>query len=264
MSAAAPTRRALPQNHHERFPMEISVQLYSVREALATDAQATMRRLVDLGITHAEPFHLLEHRGALVRAREQLPIDFPSAHQSFLGDVDFPAVLEAARAVGVRYLVDPFWAPEDWTDASRVRALAETMNRRAEAAAAAGIQVGYHNHHFEVASRLEGRTALEVFADALDPRVVLEIDTYWAAVGGADVPALLDALGERVQLVHLKDGDLSEDPAAQLPLGRGAMPLARTLQASSDVAYGVIEFDDYAGDIFEGIATSLTHLHDHA
>ena len=240
--------------------MEISVQMYSVRESLATDVQATVARLVDLGLAYAEPYHLLEYRDELVRAREQFPIAFPSAHQSFLGDVDFPAVLEAAQAVGVQYLVDPFWNPEDWTDAGKVRALAETLNQRAAAAAEAGIRVGYHNHHFELAAQLDGRAALEVFAEALDPQVILEIDTYWAAVGGADVPALLGRLGERVPLVHLKDGDLSEDPAAQLPLGTGAMPLAETLRASSAVAYGVIEFDDYAGDMFEGIAASIAHL----
>lgn len=240
--------------------MQISVQMYSVREALAHDFQGTVARLVELGLTHAEPYHLLEYRDELVQAREQHAIDFPSVHQSFLGDVDFAEVLEAAQAVGVQYLVDPFWNPEDWTDAGRVRALAATLNERAAAAAGTGIRVGYHNHHFELASQLDGRSALELFASELDPQVVLEIDTYWAAVGGADVPTLLDTLGERVQLVHLKDGDLSEDPAAQLPLGEGKMPLAQTLDASSQVAYGVIEFDDYAGDMFEGIAASISHL----
>lgn len=240
--------------------MEISVQMYSVREALATEFQGTVQRLVDLGLAHAEPYHLLEYRDELVRARKSFPIDFPSAHQSFLGDVDFPAVLEAAEAVGVQHLVDPHWNPEDWKDAGKVRALADTLNRRAAVAAGSGIRVGYHNHAFELSTQLEGRSALEVFAEELDPQVILEVDTYWAAVGGADVPALLGRLGERVQLVHLKDGDLSGDPAAQLPLGSGAMPLAETLQAASGVAYGVIEFDDYAGDMFEGIAASIEHL----
>lgn len=237
--------------------------MYSVREALAADFQGTVARLVELGLTRAEPYHLLEYRDELVQAREQHAIDFPSAHQSFLGDVDFAEVLEAAQAVGVQYLVDPFWNPEDWTDAGRVRALAAILNERAAAAEGTGIRVGYHNHHFELASQLEGRSALELFASELDPQVVLEIDTYWAAVGGADVPTLLGTLGERVQLVHLKDGDLSEDPAAQLPLGEGKMPLAQTLDASSQVAYGVIEFDDYAGDMFEGIAASISHLRSH-
>src|SRR5699024_5067693 len=135
---------------HRKATMEISVQMYSVREALAHDVQGTVGRLVELGLTHAEPYQLLEYRDELVRAREQFPIDFPSAHQSFLGDVDFPAVLEAAQAVGVQYLIDPFWNPADWTDAGKLRALAETLNQRAAAAAEAGIRVGYHNHHFEL------------------------------------------------------------------------------------------------------------------
>src|SRR5699024_9966063 len=115
-------------------------------------------------------------------------------------------------------------------------------------------------HHFELAAQLDGRSALEAFAEELDPRVVPEIHTYCAPVGGAAVPPLLQRLGERVQLVHLQGGALSEDPAAQLPLGTGAMPLAETLRAAADVAYGVIEFDDYAGDVFEGIEASIAHL----
>ncbi|APX33909.1 hypothetical protein BH708_15655 [Brachybacterium sp. P6-10-X1] len=241
--------------------MQFSVQLYSVRDALAADLPGTVARLAELGFHHAEPYRLVEFRDELVAARAQFPIAFPSAHQSFLGeDTDFETVLEAARAVGVQYLIDPSWNAEDWSDAGKVRALAARLNERAAAAASSGIRVGYHNHHVELASQLEGRSALELFAAELDPQVVLEIDTYWAAVGGADVPALLSTLGDRVQLVHLKDGDLSEDPAAQLPLGTGAMPLAATLDAAAGAAYGVIEFDDYAGDMFEGIGASLTHL----
>ena len=243
--------------------MEISVQMYSVREALAADFQGTVARLVELGLTHAEPYHLLEYRDQLVQAREQHAIDFPSAHQSFLGEVDFAEVLEAAQAVGVKYLIDPFWEPEDWTDAGKVRELADTLNERAAAAASSGITVGYHNHHFELVSQLEGRSALELFADALDPQVILEVDTYWAAVGGADMRTLLGSLGDRVQLVHLKDGDLSTDPAQQLPFGEGRMPLVETLEASAGVAYGVIEIDEYAGDMFEGIGVSVEYLNAH-
>ena len=240
--------------------MKISVQMYSVREALATDFQATVRRLAELGFEAAEPFRLVEFRDDLVRARERFDISFPSAHQSFLGEVDFDAVLEAATAVGVTYLVDPFWEPADWQDPARVERLAARLNERAEQAAGAGIRVGYHNHHFELAARHGDRSALELFAEHLDPRVILEIDTYWAVVGGADITSLLDTLGDRVKLVHLKDGDLAQDPAGQLPLGTGRMPLTETLVAASAAEYGVIEFDEYGGDIFEGLSTSLDRL----
>ena len=42
---------------------------------------------------------------------------------------------------------------------------------------------------------MAARPALEVLAGSLDAGVLLEVDTYWAAVGGQDVPALLGRLG---------------------------------------------------------------------
>ena len=80
--------------------MQISVQMYSVRDALAEDYQGTVGRLVELGFAVAEPFALLERRDELVKARDSFEIAFPSAHQSFLGDDDFIPVLEAARLRG--------------------------------------------------------------------------------------------------------------------------------------------------------------------
>ena len=61
----------------------------------------------------------------------------------------------------------------------------------------------------------DGRHALEVFADQLDPDVMLEVDTYWAYAGGADVPALLGRLGDRVVALHVKDGDGTLNTKAQ-------------------------------------------------
>src|SRR5690625_7307974 len=103
-------------SHPRRNSMKISVQMYSVREALATDFQAAVQRLVNLGFEVAEPFRLVEFRDDLVRARERFDINFPSAHQSFLGDGDFEEEIGRAKAVGVTYLVDPFWEPTDWQD----------------------------------------------------------------------------------------------------------------------------------------------------
>ncbi|MGY5764758.1 sugar phosphate isomerase/epimerase family protein [Brachybacterium sp. DNPG3] len=244
--------------------MQISVQMYSIRHALEADYLGAVGRLVELGLTVAEPFDLVAQREDLVAAREAHDIAFPSAHQSFLGDQDLDEVLDAARAVGARYVVDPYWNPEDWQHPDRVRDLAARLNEKAARAADAGIRLGYHNHGFELAARHDGATALELLASHLSDDVVLEIDTYWAAVGGADAAALIRDLGDRVRMVHLKDGDLSEDPDRQLPLGTGAMPLEETLAASlaGSVELGVIEFDGYAGDIFEGIAASLARLRD--
>ena len=106
----------------------------------------------------------------------------------------------------------------------------------------------------------DGRTALERFADRVGPEAVLELDTYWAAVGGQDVPALLGRLGGRVRMLHLKDGPINTNPTDQLPVGRGAMPVPEILAAATAAELAVLEFDDYAGDVFEGIATGYRYV----
>jgi sugar phosphate isomerase/epimerase len=133
------------------------------------------------------------------------------------------------------------------------------MNAVAVRAADRGLRVGYHNHHFELASWLGDRHALEVFADALDPAVVLEVDTYWAFAGGADVPALLRRLGGRVVALHLKDGDGSLDTTKQVAVGAGVVPVDAILEAAP-TALRVVELDDTAGDVFDAVRASRAFL----
>jgi hypothetical protein len=57
----------------------------------------------------------------------------------------------------------------------------------------------------------------------------------------------------------LKDGPLNGDTASQLPLGRGDLPAAEIIAAAPGLQFPVLEFDAYAGDIFEGIATSYAY-----
>ena len=80
-----------------------------------------------------------------------------------------------------------------------------------------------------------------VLADGLDPAVLLEVDAYWATAGGADTPALLGRLGERVYALHIKDGDLATDGSGQVPAGRGRVPMAEVL-AAAPTALRVVEF----------------------
>ena len=98
---------------------------------------------------------------------------------------------------------------------------------------------------------------MEAFVELLDPAVVLELDTYWAAVGGQDVPAAIRRLGDRVRFLHLKDGPITKNNLEQLPLGEGAMPVDRILAAATALEIPVLEFDDYDGDIFDGIRRSV-------
>jgi len=232
----------------------LSVQLYSVRNQLAADLRGTLATLAGIGLTQVEPYDLLTNPEELRDALQANGLTAPSAHARLASEgVDLDAIFDAALLVGVQTVVDPMTDPARWTTREGVQRVADDLSRAAEKAAEHGLRVGYHNHWFEWESSIDSRPAFEVFAQLLDPSVVLELDTYWAAVGGQDVPAAITRLGDRVRLLHLKDGPLSRNNVEQLPLGEGAMPVAEIVAAAKFLELPVLEFDDYAGDVFEGL-----------
>ena len=236
----------------------LSVQLYTVREALAADPAAALERLAGLGFTTVELFGFVDKAESYAELLPRFGLTASSAHAKLVGE-DIVPVIEAAKRIGISTVIDPAIREDHWKDADSVIAAATELNAIAKIAADEGITVGYHNHWWELESRIDGTSALEVFADYLDPEVILEVDTYWSEVGGVGVVDLLGRLGDRVQFIHVKDGDISRDNLKQVPAGAGSMPVLDVLAAAPQ-AVRVIEFDDYAGDVFEGLAESIAFL----
>ena len=235
----------------------LSIQLYTVREQLAVDPAATFERLREIGFTTVELFGLVQYTAVYT----DLPLyglAASSAHVPLV-DADVVPVFEAAQAIGVTTLIHPLTEASRWTTGDDIAAIADELNRVSAIAADIGITVGYHNHAWELESRVDGTTGLEVLADLLDPAVVLEVDTYWAAVGGADPVALLERLGDRVQLLHIKDGPITKNDLDQVAVGGGRMPVPEILAAAPQ-AIRVVELDDFDGDIFSAVADSAAYL----
>jgi len=235
-----------------------SVQLYSVRDAFAADPAGTLRRLAAIGFTQVEPYGVVENAEALRSGLPANGLTAPTAHAALIG-ADQPAVFAAAAELGIGLVIEPLIRSEQWQDPAGIAATAEALNAAAELAAGHGVGVGYHNHWWELASRIGGRSAFEVFADQLDPAVALEVDTYWATAGGEDAAALLRRLGDRVRAIHVKDGGLATDATGQVPAGQGRVPVAEVLAAAPD-ALRVVEFDAFDGDLFEALAASHAFL----
>ena len=238
---------------------KLSVQLYTVREALQEDLPGTLARLAEVGFTQVEPFAFTNFPG-LGAGLAAAGLTAPTSHVHLLGDdVDQAAVFEQARALGIETVIDPYVTPEFWQDPADIAKTAAALNGAAKIAAGYGIRVGYHNHNHELESIIDGRPALEVFADQLDDPVVLEVDTYWAAVGGQDPVALLKRLGDRVVALHVKDGPGTKDNNDQVAVGSGSMPVRDIIEAAPD-ALRVIELDDSRGDRFQAVADSYAYL----
>ncbi|MBI5159954.1 MAG: sugar phosphate isomerase/epimerase [Micrococcales bacterium] len=238
----------------------LGLQLYTLRDALAADYDGTLARIARIGFGIVEPFDFVSQAEQLREGLRVHGLEARSAHLNFLREgTDLSAAFAAAAELGISTVIEPYVDPARWTSAADIRATADALNAAAPLAAAHGIRIGYHNHWFEL-DEVEGSTGIEVLAAALDPAVVLELDTYWAAAGGQDVPALLGRLGDRVRFLHVKDGPIEPDPATQTAVGEGRMPVWEILAAAPQVEVGVVELDDFAGDMWSAVESSYRYL----
>jgi sugar phosphate isomerase/epimerase len=237
---------------------EPSVQLYTVREALAQDFDGTLGKLAGFGFTQVEPFALPTFADELRDGLARNGLSAPTTHVHLLGE-DQDAICALAAELGIQTIIEPYVDPARWQTETYVREVAAELNAVASKAAGYGLSVGYHNHHFELESMINGVHALEAMAAQLAPEVVLEVDTYWAYAGGADVPALLTRLGDRVVALHLKDGDGSLDTSKQVPLGSGVLPVWDIVAAAPE-ALRVVELDDSETDLLEAVRAGREFL----
>ncbi|MHA7217893.1 sugar phosphate isomerase/epimerase family protein [Arthrobacter sp. MDT1-48-3] len=239
--------------------MTYSLQLYTLRAAMGEDLPGTIRRVAELGYTAVEPYNFVATADELSEALSANGLTAPSGHAPLLR-ADQDEIFDAACTLGIGTVIDPHVERSHWTTAADIEATAQALNAAAKKGAEYGITVGYHNHEFELEERIDGVSGLEVLAGHLDPEVVLEVDTYWAAVGGEDPVELLRRLGSRVRFVHIKDGPLTKDDKEQVAVGSGSMRVWDVLDAVPGLEAAVVELDDFDGDIFTAVADSLAYL----
>ncbi len=240
-------------------PDQLSVQLYTVRGALQEDFDGTLAKIAAFGYTQVEPFAFTTFFDDLRAGLSAHGLTAPTTHMGLLAADDQDAIFVAARELGVRTVIVPSSPRTAWETAEGIAGVAADLNAAAAKAAEYGLTVGYHNHEYELVSTIDGKHGLEVLAEQLDDAVVLEVDTYWAHVGGADVPALLTRLGERVVALHIKDGDGSLDNTKQVAVGSGSIPVDDYMAAAPHALF-VVELDDSEGDLVEAVGASREFL----
>jgi sugar phosphate isomerase/epimerase len=239
-----------------------ALQLYTLREVLPTGRKGILRRVAEFGYGAVEPYDVRTDPEQLRADLDEAGLAVCSVHSNILGE-DGDALLRGVRTVGGGTVIVPIVPPERFADADAIAGLAKDLNEAAIKAADHGLRLGYHNHDFELSSIVGGRPGLEVLADALDPAVILEVDTYWAAVGGQDVPALLGRLGDRVRYLHVKDGPIGTRADVMTAVGSGRMPVADILASCPSAEWHVVELDRCATDMLTAVGDSLAWLAEH-
>ncbi|MBC7517462.1 MAG: sugar phosphate isomerase/epimerase [Microbacteriaceae bacterium] len=236
----------------------LAVHLHSLREELGNDFLGTLKRIKDIGFDAVELCDFLEWEDRYRDALPEAALTPSSAHVAMVGR-DVGPVFDAAERVGVTTLIEPQIDRELWTNRIGVQNSAARMNEIARIGADRGITVGYHNHWWEAEYRVDGAPSLAVFVDSLDDEVVLEVDPFWLEVGGISAANMLAQFGDRVRLIHVKDGSLTRDERDQVAVGSGNLDFPKIL-AAAPRAVRVVELDHFAGNVFEALQDSYRYL----
>ncbi len=239
-------------------PKPLAVQLYSFKDEPNLDA--VLERVQQMGYVGIEPY-----RGndvdAVARVAQRLGLQIPSAHLSMpLGDDEAPT-LRAAERYELEYIVIPAVGRENFESLTRIQRLCERMNKAAQIAEQHGYTLGYHNHGWEMAE-IEGKPAIAHMHDHLDDRVVFQIDTYFVHARGLDPAQLIRDFGDRVRLLHLKDGP-ADDPngehAANTAIGDGVLDFPAIVEAATVAKWHVVEIEG-TSDVVAATAQSYRYL----
>jgi sugar phosphate isomerase/epimerase len=240
----------------------LALQLYTVRDDVTRDGlDAVLDRVAAAGYAGVESAGMYDLApSAFATKLADRGLRLASAHVGGPDDLDqLRAAIDAHQAAGATRVVIPAIWPDGFKDAAAVGKSAESVNRAAEVARQRGVPLGYHNHFWEIPA-VDGRSALERFYDAVDPAVFAEVDIYWAQTGGIDPATLVAGLGDRAQLLHVKDGPADKPDSAMTAVGTGQVDIAGVIAAAPRAEWHIVELDRCATDMLEAVDASARFL----
>ncbi|MBQ9769063.1 MAG: sugar phosphate isomerase/epimerase, partial [Clostridia bacterium] len=82
-----------------------------------------------------------------------------------------------------------------------------------------GIELMFHNHWVEFVPNKDGLIPMVEFKNRTN--IKFQIDVYWAYRGLVNPLYVLESLKDRIDVIHLKDGDMT----AGKPVGQGTTPI---------------------------------------
>jgi sugar phosphate isomerase/epimerase len=238
----------------------IGLQLYSVREALAEDFEGTVRRVAEMGYIGVEPYGgLPTDLNDAAALFNELGLQVFNSHVGIPEGDGKEALLKIAEAFNLSQVAIAFLPPEQFETIDAIKRSCEQLNQANEFAKSNNLKLGYHNHWWEF-KELDGQSTLELILAELEQDIFLEVDTYWVQAGGMDVLSMLEAVGSRAPLIHVKDG--STDPEdSMLAVGDGKMPVPGIIDVTASTAeWYIVELDRCETDMLKAVEKSYEYL----
>lgn len=251
--------------------LPVALQLYSVRDDMASDFEGTLRKVKEMGYDGVEFAGLFDHAPAEVNALcKEIGLTPISAHVPIVDMIaDAEKTFADYEAVGCKYAAIPH---VDETRRPGGEKFEETVRLAAEFGEVAkkhGITLLYHNHDFEFRKLDDGEYGIDyLYRNTPADLLQTEFDTCWVNFAGENPAEYVIKYTGRAPVVHLKDfyqsGKLKNDPYALIgvvkeeaeeaeeavfefrPVGYGVQNMPSILDASVKAGAGwvVVEQDN--------------------
>ncbi len=270
--------RKLSFADEKAYIADIGFQLYTVRHELEKDFAGTVHKVADMGFIGVEMYPLPPNATPeqAVKVFKETGLKIFSMHTEMPVGDERDKILKLADTYGCDHIIYPGWlkglSTQDsdlYKHASEIFSTLDKVKQRSDMYAEIGaffakkgLHFGVHNHWWEF-EKTDGVIPFYYFKDHLDSTVFFEIDTYWAKTGGVDPAKAVADFGKRAPFLHIKDGPAKKGDTmfACVPSGQGSMNFPSIVKAGgTNIKWMIVEFDEYAGNIFEGLQSSYTYL----
>ena len=250
----------------------LAVQLYTVREAVAKDLEATLAQLAGLGYKNIELYgyngtFFGKTVGEFKTILANTGINVLSSHHTTgvgmkgkgtLTD-GWDKAIEDIHALGAEYMVCAFLFPNERTP-EIYKSLPAMFEKAASATKAAGIQFAYHNHDFEF-EKLDDTLVYDFLLKNTSPDLVkMEMDLYWISKAGYDPVQYFEKYPGRFHMWHVKD--MEAETKAITEVGNGTIDFDRIFAArkKAGLKHWFVEQDTSKRDKFESLKISRDYL----
>ena len=246
--------------------MKIGAQLYSVRTKCQTneDVRQTLKRMSEIGYQSVQVSGFPYDDEAVRAAADEFNLHIGLTHtgiNEIINDTD--EIIKKHKILGADMVgIGSFGTYKDG-DIILVEDLVRDITPAIEKIKDAGLDFGYHNHHWEFMDQ-GGYIAMDKFYELTDWKFIL--DTGWVARADADPLATIEKYADRLKYVHLKDFKKNEDGTWGdiTSLFNGAVCVSTIVMALNKlgtVEAAYVEQDNAVNfDCYEEMEKSISHL----
>lgn len=205
----------------------IGLQLYSVRDDLASDFEGTLKKVSEMGYEYVEFAGYYDKSAKEIKEiLDKYSLKCISVHQ---GPAPFFAegnkIIDFMAELGIKYCAIPWYERAKLEYGTPVwDETIENFKKYSAALAQKGIKTLYHNHDFEF-DKIDGKCIFDRLYETLDSDILNpQIDTCWVRYAGYDPSEYIEKYADRLDVLHLKDfvcKNLGGGPAYALIDGDG-------------------------------------------